>query len=88
MGNMMTTKEASVRWGISERRINTLCMEGRLPGAYKEGNRWFIPQEVQKPADKRRKRGAVPVKTSNFLCPLGSPITAKLPVNITMWIKP
>ena len=56
MGNVMTTREASERWGISERRINTLCAEGRLPGAYKEGNRWFIPQEVQKPADKRRKR--------------------------------
>ena len=70
MGNVMTTKEASVRWGISERRINTLCMEGRLPGAYKEGNRWLIPQEVQKPADKRRKQGATQIMTSVKKLPL------------------
>ena len=70
MANVMTTREASERWGISERRINTLCAEGDCRGAYKEGNRWFIPQEVQKPADKRRKQGAAQIKASVKKLPL------------------
>ena len=28
----MTTKEASEKWDIIERRINVLCKEGRIPG--------------------------------------------------------
>jgi hypothetical protein len=36
MAKFMTTKEASEKWDITERRINVLCKEGRIPGAYKE----------------------------------------------------
>ena len=32
--------EVSKEWGISERRINTLCLEGRIEGAEKFGNAW------------------------------------------------
>ena len=56
MGKFMTTKEASEKWDISERRINVLCKDGRIPGAYKENKRWFIPANAVKPVDKRRKR--------------------------------
>ena len=55
MAEFMTTTEASRRWGISSRRINTLCAEGRLSGAYKEGKSWLIPADVEKPVDKRYK---------------------------------
>ena len=55
MAKYMTTKEASGKWNISERRINVLCKEGRIPGAYKENNRWIIPWNAVKPADKRLK---------------------------------
>ena len=75
MANVMTTKGASACQGISERRINTLCAEGRLPRAYKEGNPWFIPQEVQKPTDKRRKQGGVLVKTLIKKLPLPNGIS-------------
>ena len=51
----MTTKEASEKWNITERRINVLCKEGRIPGAYKEDKRWVIPINAVKPADKRLK---------------------------------
>lgn len=53
MKKHMTTKEAAAKWNITERRINVLCKEGRILGAYKENRRWFIPTDAKKPADKR-----------------------------------
>lgn len=58
MAEYMTTKEASEKWNITERRINVLCKEGRIPGAYKENKRWVIPMNAVKPADKRLKGDA------------------------------
>ena len=51
----MTTKEASERWGISERRVRVLCSEGKIAGAVQEGRGWKIPVDSQKPADGRFK---------------------------------
>lgn len=56
MGKFMTTKEASVKWDISTRRINVLCKDGRIPDVYKRDNQWFIPADAVKPADKRFKK--------------------------------
>lgn len=55
MAKFITTKEASEKWGITERRINVLCKDGRIPGVYKENKRWVIPADASKPADKRLK---------------------------------
>lgn len=55
MEKFMTTREASEKWNITERRINVLCKEGRIPGAYKDNKRWLIPNKTEKPADKRLK---------------------------------
>lgn len=35
----MTAKEAAAKWGISDRRIRTLCFEGKIPGAYQEARK-------------------------------------------------
>ena len=45
------------KWGIKERRINTLCLEGRIEGAVKFGNTWAIPEDAEKPKDERIKSG-------------------------------
>ena len=50
---LMTTKEASKKWNISERRIRQLLEEGRIEGAIKNGNSWNIPDYTLKPVDKR-----------------------------------
>ena len=55
MAGIMTVKEAAKRWDVSERRIGFLCQEGRIPGAHKEGRRWLIPDDAEKPVDQRRK---------------------------------
>lgn len=33
----MTVKQASEKWGISDRRIRVLCAQGKILGAYHEG---------------------------------------------------
>ena len=57
MQGYMTLKEAAEKWGISDRRINCLCLENRIPGATKLGNVWAIPCDAEKPEDKRIKAG-------------------------------
>ncbi|MDO5100317.1 MAG: Fic family protein [Eubacteriales bacterium] len=51
----MAVKQASEKWGISDRRIRVLCSEGKIPGAYQEGRGWKIPADAKKPADGRYK---------------------------------
>ena len=51
----MTVKQASEKWGISERRIRTLCSEGKISGAYQERRMWRIPIDAVKPVDGRYK---------------------------------
>ena len=40
---LMTVKEASIKWKVSERRIQKLCIDGRVKGAHKVGPMWMIP---------------------------------------------
>lgn len=49
----MSSKEASEKWKISDRRIRVLCNEGRIEGAIKTGRNWSIPTDAAKPADAR-----------------------------------
>lgn len=65
MEGFMNLKEASVKWGISDRRINTLCLEGRIAGASKVGNVWVIPADAKMPADQRIKTGKYVKKKQN-----------------------
>ena len=53
----LSTTQASKKWGISPRRIQVLCAEGRIPGVFRVGNTWAIPEEAQKPKDARIRSG-------------------------------
>lgn len=53
----MTLSEAAKKWNISERRVNALCLEGRIEGASKFGKSWAIPADADKPNDARIKSG-------------------------------
>ncbi|MEI7883800.1 MAG: Fic family protein [Clostridia bacterium] len=48
-----STKEASEKWRISDRRIRVLCNERRIEGAIKIGRNWSIPADAAKPTDAR-----------------------------------
>ena len=58
MSEMISVKAAAERWNITERRVSALCKDGKITGAMKQGNRWMIPADTQKPADQRIKTGA------------------------------
>ena len=53
----MSITEASKKWGISNRRIQTLCAQARIPGAARIASVWAIPLDAEKPADARIKSG-------------------------------
>lgn len=53
----LSIRQISEKWGISKRRIQTLCSEGRIPGAIRVDYSWVIPEEAEKPADARIKSG-------------------------------
>lgn len=53
----LSIHQISEKWGISTRRIQTLCGEGRIPGATKIGSYWAIPDDAEKPIDARIKSG-------------------------------
>lgn len=53
----MTIKEIASKWGVSETWVTILCRQGRVFGAVKNKQKWFIPDDAQKPADARGKRG-------------------------------
>lgn len=52
----ISTKEAAEKWGISERRIQKLCEEGRIDGVVRFSRVWAIPKDAPKPQDLRKKR--------------------------------
>lgn len=44
-------------WGISVRRVQSLCAQGRIRGAVRFGRDWMIPQDAVRPVDGRTKAG-------------------------------
>jgi hypothetical protein len=51
----ISTKEASEKWGITERRIQKLCEESRIPDVVRFSRVWAIPKDAEKPKDARLK---------------------------------
>ena len=51
MEGYLSIREAAEKWGVSQRRINQYCAEGRIPGAERFGGSWAIPENARKPGD-------------------------------------
>ena len=58
MANVISVKEAAMRWELAERTVRGLCIGGKIPGAVKNGRSWLIPAGAEKPVDNRIKTGA------------------------------
>ena len=56
MEGYLSIREAAEKWGVSQRRINQYCAEGRIPGAERFGGSWAIPGNARKPGDPRREK--------------------------------
>ena len=50
MNGYISIREASYKWGVSERRVNQYCSLGRIPGAERFGRSWAIPCDAKSQA--------------------------------------
>lgn len=55
----VTPKDKAAEWGISQRRVEILCGNGSVSGAYRLGRVWAIPRHAVKPVDGRSKAAKV-----------------------------
>jgi len=55
--NYISISQASEKWRITQRRIQVLCSQDRIPGAFRMGYIWAIPSNAKKPKDARIKNG-------------------------------
>ena len=77
--NYMDVKTAASKWALTDRRITTLCRDGRIEGAKKEGGVWLVPETAVKPIDGRKNKFAKAVKTVTKLpLPIGESDFKKL----------
>ena len=54
MEGYISAREASYKWGVSERRVHQYCQAGRIPGVTRFGRSWVIPADAKKPVDPRK----------------------------------
>ncbi len=52
----LSASQTAEHWGISRRRVQILCSQGRIPGAFKVGKVWVVPNDAPKPKDIRFKK--------------------------------
>lgn len=50
-------KEIADEWGITVRRVQMMCVDGKIPGAKKVGKLWMIPENPERPQDNRMAPG-------------------------------
>ncbi|MBQ8579609.1 MAG: hypothetical protein IJ448_02820 [Oscillospiraceae bacterium] len=53
----ITVKEAAQKWGVTTRRVQDLCKQGRIPGAQRWERSWMLPEQAVYPAHKSAAQG-------------------------------
>ena len=57
--NLMSSQQAAEQWEITDRQVQSLCLQGKIEGATKIGRAWLIPKDAHKPIDGRTKAAKV-----------------------------
>ncbi len=94
----ITIKEASDKWGLSVRRVQTLCSEEQIDGAIRFSGVWAIPSIAERPVDHRVKSGRYIKPKDNYVTPilkwaggktqLLPEIIARMPESYNKYIEP
>lgn len=73
MTDTMSVKDAAKLWNLTERRVSSLCKDGKIDGARKLGRSWLIPIDAERPADNRVKSGIYKknIRPANLPLPIG-----------------
>lgn len=53
MKGYLTVDEVALKWNVTPRRVRTLCISGVIDGAEKFGFMWAVPENAEKPDDRR-----------------------------------
>lgn len=53
MEGYLTIKEVADKWNVTPRRVQRMCLDGKINGAQKFGRDWAIPENTEKPKDGR-----------------------------------
>ena len=51
----ISVRDAAAKFNVSKRRVQVLCEQGRILGAYRVSGVWLIPESAAKPFDGRRR---------------------------------
>ena len=54
MNNYLTVKDIATQWGVTATWVSILCNQGRIYGAVKQGKKWLIPANAERPQDLRK----------------------------------
>ena len=66
--NMITVKQAAEKWGVTPRRVQELCKEGKIKGAQRWERTWMIPAHAVLPSTAKSDVPHMPMpKKSPFL---------------------
>jgi len=66
----ISVKEAAARWHIDPSRVGRLAREGRIEGAIISGHGWMIPDDAEKPSDRRIRQAKAESQKVFFRFPL------------------
>lgn len=82
----ISTREAAEKWGITQRRVEALCVNAQVQGAERVSNMWLIPKNATKPIDGRTKAAKQYKKSMEYALALDTERIIEM-VNGTMAIE-
>ena len=59
--DLITVKEAAEKWGVTPRRVQSLCKEGKIKGATRWERTWMIPAHAVLPKGKKDEEPHLPM---------------------------
>jgi LuxR family maltose regulon positive regulatory protein len=65
--DFISVHEAARRWGVTDRRVQRLCEDGRIERIARFGRSWMIPGDAEKPQDARRRETRQPANRGDEL---------------------